>query len=121
MASRRPFLSKSRLISAWQCLKRVHLEKNHPELGEISAQTESLWATGHRVGEISQRLYGSPDSVEIAFDQRIGLLLNKTRDLIESGADFPIFEATFRYEGVLVRVDVLMPDADGWRIIEVKA
>lgn len=121
MASRRPYLSKSRLISAWQCLKRVHLEKHHPELGTISAQTESLWATGHLVGEISQRLYGAPGSVEIAFDKRIGLLLNKTRELIEGGADFPIFEATFRYEGVLVRVDVLMPDADGWRIIEIKA
>jgi hypothetical protein len=121
MASRRPSLSKSRLISAWQCLKRVHLEKHHPELGEISAQTESLWATGHLVGDISQRLYGTPGSVEIAFDKRIGLLLNKTRELIDVGADFPIFEATFRYEGVLVRVDVLMPDANGWRIIEIKA
>ena len=121
MASRRPFLSKSRLISAWQCAKRVHLEKNHPEFGEVSAQTESLWATGHLVGEISQRLYGTRDSVEIAFDKRIGLLLNKSRELIDGGADFPIFEATFRYEGVLVRVDVLMPEGDGWRIIEIKA
>ena len=121
MASRRPFLSKSRLISAWQCTKRVHLEKNHPEFGEVSAQTESLWATGHLVGEISQRLYGTSDSVEIAFDKRIGLLLNKSRELIDGGADFPIFEATFRYEGVLVRVDVLMPEGDGWRIIEIKA
>jgi hypothetical protein len=121
MASRRPFLSKSRLISAWQCARRVHLEKHHPELGEISAQTESLWATGHLVGEISQQLYGAPGSVEIEFDKRVGLMLNKTRELIEGGADFPIFEATFRHEGVLVRVDVLMPDADGWRIIEIKA
>jgi hypothetical protein len=88
MGSRRPSLSKSRLISAWQCLKRVHLEKNHPEFGEVSSQTESLWATGHLVGEISQQLYGTPDSVEIAFDKRF---------------------------------DVLMPDADGWRIIEIKA
>ena len=121
MAVRRPFLSKSRLISAWQCLKRVHLEKNHPELGEISAHTESLWATGHLVGDISQQLYGTPHSVEIAFDKRVGLMLNKTRELVEGGADFPVFEATFRHEGVLVRVDVLMPEADGWRMIEVKA
>jgi hypothetical protein len=121
MGSRRPSLSKSRLISAWQCLKRVHLEKNHPEFGEVSSQTESLWATGHLVGEISQQLYGTPDSVEIAFDKRLGIMLNKTRELIEGGANFPIFEATFRHEGVLVRADVLMPDADGWRIIEIKA
>ncbi len=121
MASRRPFLSKSRLISAWQCEKRVHLETQHPELGVISAQTRSLWETGHRVGEISRQLYGAPGSVEIEFDTRTGLLLRKTRELLEGGADFPIFEATFRHEGVLVRVDVLIPDAGGWRMIEVKA
>ena len=121
MAVRRPSLSKSRLISAWQCLKRVHLEKNHPELGETSPQTESLWRTGHEVGEISQRLYGTPDSVEIAFDKRVGLMIARTRALVEGGVDFPIFEATFRHEGVLVRVDVLVPDGSGWRMIEVKA
>jgi hypothetical protein len=121
MASRRPFLSKSRLISAWQCAKRVHLEKHHPELGVISPQTRSQWETGHRVGAIAQQLYGAPGSVEIEFDKRIGLLLRKTRELLEGGADFPIFEATFRHEGVLVRVDVLLPDAGGWRMIEVKA
>ena len=121
MAARRPSLSKSRLISAWQCLKRVHLEKHHPELGETSPQTESLWRTGHEVGEISQRLYGTPDSVEIAFDKRVGLMIARTRALVEGGVDFPIFEATFRHEGVLVRVDVLVPDGSGWRMVEVKA
>jgi hypothetical protein len=121
MAARRSYLSKSRLISAWQCPRRAYLEANHPELGEISPQTESLWATGHEVGAVARQLYGTPDSAEIAFDKRIGLLLGKTRELIEGGADFPIFEATFRHEGVLVRVDVLIPDAGGWHIVEVKA
>jgi len=48
-------------------------------------------------------------------------MLKKTRDLIGGGAQFPIFEATFKHEGVLVRVDVLLPDGAGWRAIEVKA
>ena len=121
MASRRPYLSKSRLISAWQCPKRLHLEKHHPELAEISAQTESNFAIGHLVGDISQQLYGTPDSVEIAFDKRMGLMVTKTRELIEGGADFPIFEATFQFENVLVRADVMIPDGEGWRVIEVKA
>ncbi len=121
MAARRPYLSKSRLISAWQCPKRLHLEKHHPEFGDVSAQTESLFATGHRVGEISQQLYGTPESVEIAFDKRMGLMVHKTRELIEGGADFPIFEATFQHEGVLIRADVLIPDGEGWRVVEVKA
>lgn len=87
----------------------------------ITPQVRSLWATGHEIGAISQQLYGTPDSVEIEFDRRVGRLLARTRELIDGGADFPIFEATFRHEGVLVRVDVLMPDSGGWRMIEVKA
>ena len=121
MATRKPYLSKSKLISAWQCPKRLHLEKHHPELGEISANTESLFATGNKVGAISQRLYGTDDSVEIPFNRKLGVMLKETKDLIANGADFPIFEATFRYEGVLIRADVLIPGEEGWHVIEVKA
>jgi len=121
--SRKPYLSKSRLISAWQCPKKVHLEKHHPEFAEVSAQTESLFATGNQVGDIAKQLYGTADSVEVAFDFKT--MLAETKALIDGGADFPIFEATFRHEGVLVRVDVLIPEGQGegnrWRAIEVKA
>jgi hypothetical protein len=119
MSPRKPYLSKSRLISAWQCPKKLHLEKHRPELGEVSALTESLFATGHEVGAVARQTYGTTDSVEIAFDFKA--MLAQTKALIDGGADFPLFEATFRHEGVLVRVDVLIPEGDGWRAIEVKA
>ena len=121
MAPSKPYLSKSRLISAWQCPKRLHLEKHHSELADVSALTESLWATGHQVGAISQQLYGTDESVEIPFNRKTGLMVHETKALLDGGADFPIFEATFQYEGVLVRADVLIPDGNGWRMIEVKA
>lgn len=114
----KPYLSKSRLISAWQCAKKLHLEKHHPELGVVSSLTESLFATGNEVGDIAQRLYGTEKSVEVAFDFRT--MLAETRRAV-ARADAPIFEATFRYEGVLIRADVMIPEADGWRVIEVKA
>ena len=116
---RRPYLSKSRLISAWQCAKRLHLEKHHPEYGEVSSQTESLFATGHQVGAVAQQQYGTQNSVEIDFDFKT--MEAETKRLLEGGADFPIFEATFRHENVLIRVDVMIPDGDGWKVIEVKA
>ena len=119
MAARRPYLSKSKLISAWQCAKKLHLEKHHPELGEVSAQTESLFATGHQVGDIAQQLYGTDKSVEIKFDFKF--MVAETKRLIEDGADFPIFEATFRHENVLIRADVMIPDGDAWHVIEVKS
>ena len=116
---KRPYLSKSRLISAWQCPKKLHLEKHHPDLGDVSSNTESLFATGNQVGDIAQQLYGTEKSVEVAFDFKT--MVAETKRLIENGADFPIFEATFRYENVLVRADVMIPDGDGWHVIEVKA
>jgi len=116
-----PYLSKSRLISAWQCQKKLYLEKHHPELGEVSADTESLFATGHQVGAISQDIYGATNSVEIPFNRKMSLMVRETTELLDGGADFPIFEATFQYDGVLVRVDVLIPVDGAWRAIEIKA
>jgi len=119
----KPYLSKSRLISAWQCAKKLHLEKHHKELGVITAQMESAFAGGHQVGDVAQQIYGTEDSVEIAFNFKT--MLVETAELFDGGADFPIFEATFRHEGVLIRADVMIPDGqgddNGWRVIEVKA
>ncbi|MEJ2275577.1 MAG: hypothetical protein P8Y01_13570, partial [Woeseiaceae bacterium] len=64
MRSTNLYLSKSRLISAWQCPKRLYLEKFRPELAEISDATLALFATGHEVGAVAKRLYGTPDAVE---------------------------------------------------------
>lgn len=85
----------------------------------MSAQTESLFATGNQIGDIAQQLYGTDKSVEVAFNFKT--MVAETARLIDGGADFPIFEGTFRHEGVLIRADVLIPDGNGWRLIEVKA
>ena len=117
----KPYLSKSRLMSARQCLKRLHLEIHRPELKVFSADTETAFAIGNRVGEVAQQIYGTDDSVFIPYEGGLSHALKKTTRLVNEGPAFPIFEATFQYGGVLVRVDALMPDGDGWRIVEVKA
>ena len=121
MSPAKPFLSKSRLISAWQCAKRLHLEKHRPDLGETSSSTEALFAVGHQVGAIAQDIYGTHDSLEIPYNRRLSVAVRQTTELIAGGARFPIFEATLQHDGVLVRVDVLLPDQHGWKIIEVKS
>ena len=82
---------------------------------------EAMFALGHEVGDVAKALYGTPESVEIPFDRRMSRMVAATRDLISNGARFPIFEATFEHDGILVRVDVLIPSGDGWRVVEVKA
>ena len=49
--------SKSKLMALRQCPKRLWLEVHRPELREDSSATEAIFQTGHRVGELAQRLY----------------------------------------------------------------
>lgn len=119
-------LSKSRIMSSLQCLRRVHLEVNRPELARFSAQTQAAFDLGHAVGDIAVQLYGGGDGSYIDYaGGSLGPALEQTRKLMTSLWRGPVFEATLQHEGVLVREDVLLPvAADGresWRIVEVKA
>ena len=119
--SRRVFLSKSKLMSARQCLKRLHLEVHHPELKEISADTQAAFRKGNEVGDVSRQIYGDDQSVFIPYEGGLQHALAKSARLLRSASRSTIFEATIQYNGVLVRTDVLIPDGDGWRMVEVKA
>jgi len=121
-----PRLSKSRIMSSLQCLKRVHLEINRKELAHYSRQTEAAFALGHQVGERAVQLYGRDGGTYIEYNGgRFAGALSQTADLMSSMFRIPVFEATLQYEGVLVREDVLLPVSEGgndsWRVIEVKA
>lgn len=108
-------------MSARQCLKRLYLEVNEPDLAARSSATEAAFRIGHAVGAIAQRLYADDNAVVIPFDGGMDHALRKTARLVHDKVRYPIFEATFQYGGVLVRIDALLPDGDAWRIVEVKA
>jgi hypothetical protein len=114
-------------MSSLQCLKRVHLEINHRELAQYSQSTEAAFAIGHQVGDIAIQLYGGtgPDDGGGTFIDYNGgnfaRAIAQTEQLMTSMFRAPVFEATLRCEGVLVRQDVLLPEGDSWRLVEVKA
>jgi len=119
-------LSKSRIMSSLQCLRRVHLEINQPERARYSKQTEAAFALGHEVGDIAVQLYGGGDGTYIEYSGgSFGPALRQTRELMTSLLPSPIFEATLQHDGVLVREDVLLPSVVGgqqsWRVVEVKS
>ena len=83
---------------------------------------ESLFASGNQVGEVAKQVFGSGDGVEIPYSTGLNEALAQTAELVANGHDAPIYEATFQYDSVLVRADVLLPvEGGGWRAIEVKA
>jgi len=60
-------LSKSRIMSSLQCLKRVHLEIHRKDLLEYSKATEASFAIGHEVGDMAIRLYGQGRGSEVEY------------------------------------------------------
>lgn len=118
---KRPYFSKSKLIVGWQCQKKLYLDKHHRDLAEDSEDRQAIFDVGNQVGRMAQEHYGTEDSVEIAYNRKSSIMLKETEDLLASGVDYPVFEGTFQHEGVLIRADVMIPDSDGWHVIEVKS
>jgi len=121
MSGRRVILSKSKLMSARQCLKRLYLEVHRPELIVHSSRTQAAFNIGNAVGDIAHRIYGNENAAVIPYEGGMSHAIRKTARLVGEGPQYPIFEATFQHGGVLVRVDALLPDGDAWRMVEVKA
>jgi hypothetical protein len=101
-------LSKSRIMSSLQCLKRVHLEINRKDLAHFSRATKAAFALGHEVGDIAIELYGGDQGTFIEYNGgNFTAALAKTEQLMTSMFRTPIFEATLQHGGVLVREELL--------------
>ncbi|MDH4108578.1 MAG: DUF2779 domain-containing protein [Gammaproteobacteria bacterium] len=121
VAAHAPLLSKSKLLAARQCRRRLHLELHRPELAVIGKETQAALDTGNAVGRVAQSIYGTENSVLVAGNGGLERALRQTALLLRAATPAPVFEAAFEYGGVLVRVDVLLPTGAGWRLVEVKA
>jgi hypothetical protein len=118
--SRNTYLSKSLFMRGLQCHKSLYLHKHQPELrGEPTPELLALWRTGREVGAFAQNLF--PGGVEIPFD---GLSkpeqLSKTREEIAKGAKV-LYEATFSFDNVFVKADILRRSGLGFDLYEVKS
>lgn len=113
-------ISKSRFLSGCQCPKRLYWQVHEPELAaEPDAAAEAIIEQGREVGMLARQLF--PGGVE-GHANNLDQAIRATRELTENCNVPAIFEGTFEYGGVLVRVDILQRRRDGrWRLIEVKS
>lgn len=114
------YLSKSLFVRGARCHKSLYLHKYRPELkDEVSEDTEKRFAAGYEIGDLAQGLF--PGGVLVPYE---GLSheeqINMTASLIAQGSK-TIYEATFFYNGVFIKADILHHGDDGWDIYEVKA
>jgi hypothetical protein len=114
------YLSKSLFVRGVRCHKSLYLHKYRPELkDEVSADTERGFEIGFEIGDLAQELF--PGGVIVPYD---GLSheeqIEMTASLISKGCK-TIYEATFFYNGVFIKADILHHGDNGWDVYEVKA
>ena len=112
-------LSKSLILKGMQCPKALYLQKNPPDI-KFPPQPglEARYRAGHEVGILAQQLF--PGGTEVPFEGlSVAEQVAQTRQLIEAGARV-IYEASFAYDGIFVKVDLLVRDGEAWQIHEVK-
>lgn len=112
-------LSKSRVLSAMQCPKRLWLEANRPELRQVSPELERRFRQGNRLNEVVHGLY--PGGHLIGPEVPLGEALKLTRRQLARHPEQPLFEATFSSRRVLVRADVFRQVDGAWHLTEVKS
>jgi len=114
-------LSKSLYIRGLQCLKSLWLKKYKSEiLTPPDEQSLAIFTIGDEVGKLAYHLFPNGKKVSFkgtTFDEKIAL----TKQWIDKGID-TIYEATFKFDGILVMVDILHINDDGSvEIYEVKS
>ena len=109
-------LSKSKIIAHRQCPKRLWLQINRPELIQISAATQVRFDEGNKVGDIARQNH--PGGVFIETLNRVEAIA-QTKEALSKHQT--IFEAAFFEENVMIRADLLFPEKEGYRLVEVKS
>ncbi len=116
------WLSKSRFIAGWQCLKRLYLEVHQPELAaEPDERSMAVFEQGHDVGRVAQKMFPGGLLIE-AGPEEMGKARQQTEAAVAGRQHAAIFEATFADDDILAMVDILerLP-RNKWRLIEVKS
>lgn len=112
-------LSKGLYIRGCQCHKSLWLHKNNPELkGEVTSFQQAAFNAGNDVGELACGLF--PGGVMVPYEGlSIPGQVARTATAIADGKEV-IYEASFEFDGIFVKVDILRRGELGWEIYEVK-
>lgn len=111
-------LTKSKYLNGLQCIKRLWIEEKYPDRVETPSKAQQrIMNQGVEMGIYAYKNFF--DGILIERDHNAA---GDTQKAIENGISC-IFEATFIFDGVEIRCDVLQKNnnSDSWNIIEVKS
>jgi Domain of unknown function(DUF2779) len=113
-------LTKSLFTAGQQCHKLLWWKAHEP--GAVELQPDKVFQDrfdqGAQVGALARNEFAG--GVLIDLHQPAPDRIAITQGLV-AAREGPIFEGTFEAEGVRINADVLLPEGDRWRMIEVKS
>lgn len=113
------FLSKTLFLKGLRCKKFLYLSKYFSNLkDEISERTEEIFQEGNEVNSLARKLF--PEGKEIPSEWDRDRQASLTSYFINQGVK-DIFEASFLFNDLFARVDILHRGEEGWEIYEVKS
>lgn len=115
-------LSKSKVMRGLQCEKSLFLQVHNPELATpVSDSQQLIFDQGQAVGAEAQKRLPLGILIDAPYTEP-DKAIEDTGRAISNGA-LTLYEAAFKYEDVLVRVDILHREKPNgpWSIIEVKS
>lgn len=115
-------LSKSTFIRGNQCLKSLYLNKHRPFLRDkISPEQLAKFKRGHEVGEFAQLLFPGGINLKPASPALYQKSVMQTNQTIQSGQYNILYEAGFIFDRLLIFLDILIRENNGWYAYEVKS
>ena len=117
-----PLLSKSRFGAGLQCHKRLFLECYSPKLADpIDPGQQAIFESGTAVGELARERFPGGRLIEEEYFRHEDAVAT-TREVIADRSVPAIYEAAFTFDGIRVRVDILVRRRGGaFDLVEVKS
>lgn len=102
-------LSKSTFIRSTQCLKSLYLHKNRPFLRDrLSAEQLAKFKRGTDFGILAQQLFPGGTNLQPKSPSQYKKAIAATSEVLSTGKDFCIYEASFQSDEVLIILDILL-------------
>ncbi len=115
-------LSKSTFIRGAQCLKSLYLHTKRPFLRDkLSAQQLAKFKRGTKIGVLARELFPGGLNLRPGHYTQYAKKISETREIIEQGNHKVLYEAGFQYDQLLVFIDILTKQDNGWVAHEVKS
>lgn len=111
-------LSKSKVMSALQCSKRLYLEIASREFLKLSDLEERAFLIGIDVGEVARRTYKAGQLIANKVPEAC---ITETKALFSEASNTAIFEAAFLHGTVLIRAHIISKWRGSYHLAEVKS